>query len=44
MLTDSKAVMKAVMIVDSMIVVMMVKMMIDSKAVMIMDSVDSITD
>ena len=40
MLTDSKAVMMAVMIVDSMMVVMMV----DFMAVMIIDSVDSITD
>ena len=40
MLTDSKAVMMAVMIVDSMMVVMMV----DFMAVMIIDSVDSVAD
>ena len=40
MLTDSKAVMMAVMIVDSMMVVMMV----DFMDVMIIDSVDSVAD
>ena len=40
MLTDSKAVMMAVMIVDSMMVVMIV----DFMAVMIIDSVDLMAD
>ena len=39
MLTDSKAVMMAVMIIDLMVV-----MMVDFMAVMIIDSVDSVAD
>ena len=41
-IADSMADLFAVMIVYSMMVVMMVKMMIDSKAVMIIESVDSV--